>query len=134
MCTYTFLNSTKLVIVKTGVWSDVVYIGCTATFLNYTKMCNIHISVHVECCSCPFHISKIEGGAIPHREQETKKLVLEQVPAEVSGGSSGGSMGSMEPPFCRQLEDQPAHGTVFQSREICDLILKRSVSVSYSSF
>jgi len=37
------------------------------------------------------------------------------------------------PPFCRQLEDQPAHGTVF-SRNISGLILKRSVSMSYSSF
>jgi len=36
------------------------------------------------------------------------------------------------PPFCRQLEDQPAHGTVFS--HISDLILKRSVSASYSSF
>ena len=35
----------------------------------------------------------------------------------LSGGSRGGAMGSMEPPFCRQLEDQPAHGTVY-SREI----------------
>ena len=34
-------------------------------------------------------------------------------------------MGSMEPPFCRQIEDQPAHGMhcVF-SRNISDLILK----------
>jgi len=39
-------------------------------------------------------------------------------------------MGSMEPPFCRQLEDPPAHGTVFLEKLICDLILKRSVSVS----
>jgi len=39
------------------------------------------------------------------------------------------------PPFCRQLEDQPAHGMhcVF-SRNVSDLILKRSVSVSYIQF
>jgi len=38
------------------------------------------------------------------------------------------------PPFCRQREDQPAHGHCVFSRNMSHLILKQSVSVSYSSF
>jgi len=29
--------------------------------------------VHVECCSCPFHISKLEGGAISVQRARNKE-------------------------------------------------------------
>jgi len=50
-----------------------------------------------------------------------------------SGGSRGGSMGSMEPPFLQTTWGSAGPWHCVFSRNISDLILKRSVSVSYSS-